>query len=52
MFISDDSPKENTLTLAVPILRASLGNVAGEYVEADINLAERIGNDNGNFSFN
>ncbi|KAL0933835.1 cyanovirin-n family protein [Colletotrichum truncatum] len=35
----------------VPILRARLFNVDGEAVDADVNLAERIGNDNGNFSF-
>ncbi|KAF6818380.1 cyanovirin-n family protein [Colletotrichum plurivorum] len=35
----------------VPILRARLFNVEGEAIDADVNLAERIGNDNGNFSF-
>ena len=34
-----------------PILRAKLGNVDGEEVEADLNLAERIGNDNGTLIF-
>ncbi|KAJ5222111.1 uncharacterized protein N7469_010998 [Penicillium citrinum] len=34
-----------------PILRAKLGNVEGEEVEADLNLAERIGNDNGTLIF-
>jgi CVNH domain. len=35
----------------LPILRATLNNVDGEEVEADINLAERISNDNGNLVF-
>ncbi|KAJ5104391.1 hypothetical protein NUU61_001738 [Penicillium alfredii] len=35
----------------VPILRAVLNNVDGEGVEADINLAERITNENGNLVF-
>ncbi|KAL4969319.1 CVNH domain-containing protein [Aspergillus stella-maris] len=35
----------------VPILRAALRNCDGEAVAADVNLSERIGNDNGNFSF-
>lgn len=32
---------------SVPILRANLGNLDGEQVPADLNLAERIGNDAG-----
>ncbi|KAJ5586718.1 Cyanovirin-N [Penicillium hispanicum] len=35
----------------IPVLRALLGNLDGEEVPADINLAERIGNDNGNLVF-
>lgn len=35
----------------VPILRAQLRNIEGELVDADINLSERIGNDNGQFVF-
>ncbi|WYZ35917.1 hypothetical protein EsH8_X_000564 [Colletotrichum jinshuiense] len=35
-----------------PILRARLFNIEGEAIDADVNLAERIGNDNGHFSFN
>ncbi|KAJ5134817.1 hypothetical protein N7448_000161 [Penicillium atrosanguineum] len=35
----------------VPILRARLNNVEGEEIDADINLAERITNDNGNLVF-
>ncbi|KAG7284611.1 hypothetical protein NEMBOFW57_009216 [Staphylotrichum longicolle] len=35
----------------VPILRAGLRNVEGELVYRDINLAERIGNNDGNFQF-
>ncbi|KAJ5223334.1 hypothetical protein N7468_007876, partial [Penicillium chermesinum] len=36
----------------VPVLRARLLNVDGEEVDADINLAERITNDNGVLRFN
>lgn len=36
----------------VPILRATLMDVEGEGQSADINLSERIGNDNGNLVFN
>lgn len=35
----------------VPILRAGLRNLDGELVYRDINLAERIGNNDGNFDF-
>ncbi|EQB47658.1 Cyanovirin-N-like [Colletotrichum gloeosporioides] len=35
----------------VPILRARLFNLGGEAIDADCNLSERIGNDNGNFVF-
>ncbi|KAL4784582.1 Cyanovirin-N [Aspergillus varians] len=35
----------------VPVLRAVLGNSEGETVEANVNLAERLGNDNGSFQF-
>ncbi|TDZ34327.1 Cyanovirin-N-like protein [Colletotrichum trifolii] len=35
----------------VPILRARLFNLEGEAVDADVNLSERVGNDNGNFVF-
>ncbi|KAK1971051.1 CVNH domain-containing protein [Colletotrichum sublineola] len=36
----------------VPILRARLFTVDGEAIDRDVNLAERIGNDNGRFIFN
>jgi hypothetical protein len=36
---------------SVPILRAELFNIDGEAVAGDINLAERIGNNNGEFHF-
>ncbi|KAI1473177.1 Cyanovirin-N [Daldinia caldariorum] len=36
----------------VPVLRAELQNVDGEWVGADINLGERISNENGQFQFN
>jgi hypothetical protein len=36
----------------IPVLRARLHDVEGELQDADINLAERIGNDNGNLVFN
>ena len=36
---------------AVPVLRAFLSNVDGELVPADVNLAERIHNNNGEFYF-
>lgn len=35
----------------VPVLRAQLANSEGEYFSRDLNLAERIQNDNGAFSF-
>lgn len=35
----------------VPVLRATLNNADGEPVEADLNLAERIVNNNGSFEF-
>ncbi|KAI9038363.1 CVNH domain-containing protein [Aspergillus affinis] len=35
----------------VPVLRATLNNAEGEPVTADINLGERIVNDNGAFVF-
>ncbi|RYP27931.1 hypothetical protein DL767_007458 [Monosporascus sp. MG133] len=35
----------------VPILRARLQNLEGEYVDADLNLAERFSNENGRFIF-
>lgn len=35
----------------VPILRAQLKNIAGDLVDADLNLAERIANDNGQLVF-
>ncbi|KAL5335990.1 Cyanovirin-N, partial [Aspergillus crustosus] len=35
----------------VPILRARLTNSDSDEVDADINLAERIGNNNGSFHF-
>lgn len=34
-----------------PILRARLGDVEGNLHDRDINLSERIGNDNGNLNF-
>lgn len=36
---------------SVPVLRAQLYNVEGELIEADINLAERLHNNDGEFSF-
>ncbi|KAK6956651.1 hypothetical protein Daesc_001930 [Daldinia eschscholtzii] len=36
---------------SVPVLRAELQNLDGEWVGADINLGERISNDNGRFQF-
>jgi hypothetical protein len=36
---------------SVPILRAGLKNEEGDWTEADVNLSERIGNDNGSFVF-
>ncbi|KAK0649236.1 Cyanovirin-N [Cercophora newfieldiana] len=36
---------------SVPILRAHLADVEGNVNERDVNLAERIGNDNGSFVF-
>lgn len=36
---------------SVPILRASLRDVEGNLNDRDINLAERIGNADGSFSF-
>ncbi|KAJ5664917.1 uncharacterized protein N7477_007365 [Penicillium maclennaniae] len=35
----------------LPILRAKLKNVDDEEIDADVNLAERISNDNGNLVF-
>jgi hypothetical protein len=35
----------------VPILRAALKNSEGESIHADINLSERIGNNDGSFVF-
>ena len=35
----------------VPVLRARLKKKDGEYVDADLNLGERIGNDNGRLHF-
>ncbi|KAE8388306.1 Cyanovirin-N [Aspergillus alliaceus] len=35
----------------VPVLRARLDNGQGEYFDADVNLSERIGNDDGKFTF-
>ncbi|KFA80691.1 hypothetical protein S40288_01754 [Stachybotrys chartarum IBT 40288] len=50
-----DSAEEITFEIegdaGVPILRAKLYNVDGELVDGDINLAERIQNNNGEFSF-
>ncbi|EKV10851.1 Cyanovirin-N [Penicillium digitatum] len=37
---------------SVPVLRAVLRDVDNEEHNADVNLAERIGNDNGNLVFN
>ncbi|OJI99725.1 hypothetical protein ASPVEDRAFT_39102 [Aspergillus versicolor CBS 583.65] len=36
---------------SVPVLRATLDNAEGEPVEANVNLAERLGNNNGSFDF-
>lgn len=36
----------------VPILRAELQSVEGDPIAADLNLAERIANINGEFEFN
>lgn len=49
-----DSAEEISFAIegdGVPILRAGLRNVEGELVYRDINLAERIGNNDGNFQF-
>ncbi|RYP44602.1 hypothetical protein DL768_008951 [Monosporascus sp. mg162] len=35
----------------VPVLRARLQNLEGEFVDADLNLAERISNEDGRFVF-
>jgi len=35
----------------VPVLRAELNDGQGNFVPKDVNLAERLGNDNGTFSF-
>jgi len=35
----------------VPILRARLTNEDGEHQDADVNLSERLGNNNGEFYF-
>ncbi|KAJ5765156.1 hypothetical protein N7520_004715 [Penicillium odoratum] len=35
----------------IPVLRAKLLNIEGEDMDADINLAERISNDNGELVF-
>ncbi|KAL3418426.1 CVNH domain-containing protein [Phlyctema vagabunda] len=35
----------------VPVLRASLRNVDGEFVERDLNLSERVENRNGQFVY-
>ncbi|RYP82889.1 hypothetical protein DL770_005496 [Monosporascus sp. CRB-9-2] len=35
----------------VPVLRARLQNLEGEFVDADLNLAERFANENGRFVF-
>ncbi|TID25826.1 cyanovirin-n family protein [Venturia nashicola] len=37
---------------AVPVLRAELRDQEGNFQARDINLAERIGNNNGQFVFN
>lgn len=51
-----ETSRHNNFTLegddSVPILRAELSNLDGEYVPSDVNLAERIGNDDGAFVFN
>ncbi|KAK2049406.1 CVNH domain-containing protein [Colletotrichum somersetense] len=36
----------------VPVLRARLFNVEGQPIDCNVNLAERIGNENGCFCFN
>lgn len=36
---------------AVPVLRAELRNAEGNYQGADVNLSERVENDNGNLIF-
>ncbi|KAL2196677.1 CVNH domain-containing protein [Corynascus similis CBS 632.67] len=50
-----DSAEEVTFSLegddSVPVLRATLLDVEGNRVMADINLAERISNENGEFVF-
>lgn len=35
----------------IPVLRAELFNIGGDAIGADINISERIGNDNGQFVF-
>jgi hypothetical protein len=49
-----DSAEEISFAMegdGVPILRAGLRNMDGELVYRDINLSERIGNNDGNFQF-
>ena len=36
---------------SVPVLRARLQNLEGDFVDADLNLAERFSNENGRFVF-
>lgn len=36
---------------AVPVLRATLTNMEGQGIQRDINLGERIQNNNGSFEF-
>lgn len=36
---------------SVPVLRATLNNAEDEPVEANVNLSERLGNNNGSFDF-
>jgi hypothetical protein len=36
---------------SLPILRAQLRTAAGDLVDANLNLSERLGNDNGSFVF-
>ncbi|KAL4957841.1 hypothetical protein BDW69DRAFT_147894 [Aspergillus filifer] len=46
-----DETSFDTEGSGVPILRAALRNSDGELVAADVNLSERIENDNRGFAF-
>ncbi|KAL4931695.1 CVNH domain-containing protein [Aspergillus undulatus] len=52
-FTDSTEPDSTTFNIEgeanVPVLRATLKNCAGESVDANVNLAEKIGNENGEF---